>query len=82
MRDPSADHRHDDVDEGDPTRPVRLKVNPSHANVENVVNPPSTPTAIGVMTATDRWPRASVRNRPSTNAPDRLMASVAYGKCD
>jgi hypothetical protein len=57
-------------------------VNASHVKVENVVKPPMSPTAIGVMTDTGKCPRATARKKASRNAPERLIPIVAHGNRD
>jgi len=57
-------------------------VNASQVKVENVVKPPMSPTAIGVMTDIGRCPNATARKNPRSNAPATLIPKVAHGKRD
>jgi hypothetical protein len=65
-----------------PVRPVLVRKNASQANVEKVVNPPRTPTVIGVVIEAGSRPRAHVKNSPRKNEPETLIRSVAQGKMD
>jgi|SRR5688572_7246415 len=65
-----------------PVRPVLVRKNASQANVEKVVNPPRTPTVIGVMIEGGSRPRAHVKNSPRKNEPETLIRSVAQGTTD
>lgn len=65
-----------------PVRPVLVRKNASQAKVEKVVNPPRTPTVIGVVIEGGSRPRAHVKNSPRKKEPETLIRSVAQGKMD